>query len=356
MNKVHNAIIEMIPHSRPTIGDDEASVVAEVLKSGLIAQGEEVKRFEDDFVRYMGGGYAAAVSSGTAALHLMLIAMEIGVGDEVVIPSYVCTALLNAVNYVGAIPVLADIDSKSYNLSPMDVGNRVGRRTKAIVIPHLFGESADMDGLSKFNIPLIEDCAQSVGGSYRGRRLGTIGIASIFSFYATKVITTGEGGMVYSSEKELIDLIRDLRDYDGREEYKVRFNLKMTDIQAAMGRIQLEKLDSFIEHRKKIANRYFDNLGSVDLGLPRRDIGHIYYRFPVRLKGEVEAVIESMSTQGILTARPVYKPLHRYLGFNGFPETEAAWKKTLSIPIYPSLTDSQVRLIVKTLEKVLQNT
>lgn len=342
-----------IPHSRPLIGRTEASAVANILQSGQIAQGSEVHRFEDDFVRYLGGGYAAAVSSGTAALHLVLAAMGIGEGDEVVMPSFVCTALLNAVNYVGGVPVLADIDPASYNLSPSDVEKRLSPRTKAIIAPHMFGGAVDMKSLSKFGIPMIEDCAQSVGGDYRGRPLGTIGAASIFSFYATKVITSGEGGMVYSSDKGLIDRVRDLRDYDGRQDYKVRFNYKMTDVQAAIARVQLSKLEAFIERRRNIALQYFDELTAFKLKLPEQKKGHIYYRFLIQPEANIEMVLRAMTAEGVGIARPVNKPLHRYLGTEGFPETEMAWERTLSVPIYPSLTDNQVQTILKILTKSL---
>ena len=174
-----------IPHSRPTLGAGEIRAATAVIESGHIAEGEAAKDFENEFARRLGVGYAVATSSGTAALHLSLLAMGIGVGDEVIMPGYVCTALLNAVSYVGASPVLADINPQTYNIDPDDVKNRLTERTRAIVVPHLFGLPADMESLLALNVPIIEDCAQAVGGFYNGSPLGTLGDVGIFSFYAS---------------------------------------------------------------------------------------------------------------------------------------------------------------------------
>ncbi len=191
--------LSFIPHSRPTLGEDEVRAVAAVIESGNIAEGEVVQRFEKAFARKMGVQHAVAVSSGTAALHLALLAMGIGPDEEVIIPSYVCTALLHAVQYVGARPVLAEIDPLIFNIDPDDVQKRITTRTGAIIVPHLFGAAADLDKLLKLNVPIIEDCAQAVGGTYQQKPLGTFGDIAIFSFYATKVMATGEGEMVTSN-------------------------------------------------------------------------------------------------------------------------------------------------------------
>ena len=200
---------DFIPHSRPTMGEEEVKAVAEVIRSGHIVEGEVVQRFEKNFAEKMGVQDAAAVSSGTAALHLTLLAMGIGPDDEVIIPSYVCTALFHAVQYVGAISVPAEIDPKTYNIDPDDVQKRITTRTKAIIVPHMFGLAANLDRLLNLDVPVIEDCAQAVGGTYHQKPLGTFGQASIFSFYATKMMATGEGGMVTSNSAEIIDCIRD---------------------------------------------------------------------------------------------------------------------------------------------------
>ncbi|MGD9026338.1 MAG: DegT/DnrJ/EryC1/StrS family aminotransferase [Desulfobacterales bacterium] len=185
--------MNFIPHYRPTLGAEEAAAVAAVVKSGNIAEGEVVARFEKAFAEKMGVGHALALSSGTAALHLTLLAMGVGPDDEVIIPCFVCTALLHAVQYVGAKPVLAEIDPATYNIDPSDVQKRISNRIKAIIVPYLFGLAADLDRLLELNIPLIEDCAQAVSGWYQNKPLGTFGAAAIFSFYATKMMAPARG-------------------------------------------------------------------------------------------------------------------------------------------------------------------
>lgn len=339
----------MIPHSRPTIGKEESLQVARVIESGQLAQGAVVEKFEQDFARKIGVRYGAAVSSGTAALHVTLLSMGVGPGDQVIIPSYVCTALLNAVNYVGAEPVLADIDPVTYNLDPDDVKVRLTGHTKAVVVPHLFGLTADMEGLLSLGVPIIEDCAQAVGGMYRHKSVGSLGDAAIFSFYATKVMTTGEGGMVVSDSRELIDRIKGLRAYDKIDAYKIRYNYKMTDIQAAMGRVQLDRLNNLIERRRAIAKKYQQAFETFDLKLPPDDPEHIYYRYVIGLKTDADHRIQKLRAKGIECARPIHVPLHNLLALKGYPQTETAWRQSLSIPIYPSLTDEEIDRVIEVL-------
>ncbi len=342
----------MIPHSRPTIGKEESLQAAKVIESGQLAQGAVVEKIEEEFSRKMGVRYGAAVSSGTAALHVALLAMGVEPGDQVIIPSYVCTALLNAVHHVGADPVLADIDPVTYNLDPDDVKARLTRRTKAIVVPHLFGLAADMEGLLSLGVPIIEDCAQAVGGEYQHKPVGSLGHAAIFSFYATKVITTGEGGMVVSDSRELIDRVKGLRAYDKIDAYETRYNYKMTDIQAAMGRVQLGRLETLIERRRAIAVKYQQALEGFDITLPPDDPGHIYYRYVIGLKTDVGHLIQSIREKGIECARPIHVPLHKLLDLEGYLQTGAAQSHSLSLPIYPSLTDEEVDRVIE----VLRNT
>jgi perosamine synthetase len=349
-----NANSNFIPHSRPTLGQEEIEPVAGVIESSQIAQGQVVHEFERAFAQKMNAKYAASTNSGTAALHLVLLAMGIGEQDEVVIPSYVCTALLNAVKYVGATPVLAEIDPEHYNLDPHDVKRRLTKRTKAVIVPHLFGLAADMEGLLALNVPIIEDCAQAIGSTYRQKYVGTFGEAAIFSFYATKVMTTGEGGMVVSDSKDLMDSVRDLREYDNKDKYKIRYNYKMTDIHAAIGLVQLSRIERFIQRRRVIAGSYDQAFESFDLQLPLREQGHIYFRYVLGLGTDAGSWIRKLQGEGIGCARPVYRPLHQYLGLKGFGRTEKAWKESLSIPIYPSLTEKDVERVIKEVHEHLQ--
>jgi dTDP-4-amino-4,6-dideoxygalactose transaminase len=264
--------------------------------------------------------------------------------------------LLNAVNFVGAAPVLAEIDPETYNLDPEDVKKRLTDRTKAIIVPHIFGLSADLDDLLALNVPVIEDCAQAVGSTYRRQYVGTFGEASIFSFYATKVMTTGEGGMVVSNSKGLIDRIKDLREYDNRDDYKIRYNYKMTDIQAAIGLAQLDRIEMFIERRREIAKSYNEAFDPLGLQLPPQDSSHIYYRYVIGVGVNADPLIQTFRKQGIGCARPVYLPLHRYLNLGGYSRTEKAWEQTVSIPIYPSLTKENTDRVIKKIIKSFKQT
>src|SRR5512143_1781945 len=185
-----------IPHSRPTLDEEEARAAAAVVASGHVAEGPAVAAFEQELAALIGVPHAVAARSGTAALHLVLAAMGIGPGDEVIIPSFVCAALLHAIKYTGAVPVLADIDPATLNLDPRDVEQRLSPRTRAVILVHLFGLAADLPRFLGLGVPIIEDCAHCIGGIHGTRRLGAFGQAAVFSFYATKVIATGAGGMV----------------------------------------------------------------------------------------------------------------------------------------------------------------
>ena len=318
---------------------------AEVIRSGQLASAGKVAAFENAVCARQQVFAAAAVSSGTAALHLTLLALGVGARDEVIIPSFVCSALLNAVRYVGATPVLAEIDPETLNIDPQDVRRRVTRRTRAVIVPHLFGLPAEIFALKKLHIPLIEDCAQALGANIGQHPVGSLGEAAVFSFYATKVITTGEGGMAASQSAGLVEQIQDLREYDQRKEDRIRYNYKMTDLQAAIGLVQLQRLDSFIRRRKAIAERYRQILAPLPVRLPPDRPDHIYYRFVIGLNTDASGWIRRLSEKGIDCERPVFMPLHRQLGLGGYPETERAWGRCLSIPIYPALSDEQVEHI-----------
>jgi len=245
--------------------------------------------------------------------------MGIGEGDEVIIPDFVCSALLNAVRHVGARAVPADIDPQTFNISVDDVADRMTDRTRAIIAVHLFGMPADMDALMSLNVPVIEDCAQSVGGSHKGRPLGGIGHAAVFSFYATKVITSGEGGMILFPAAKTAAQARDIRDYDNHDDDVVRYNCKMTDIQAAIAQTQLGRFDDFIVRRNKIAGRYTDAFSGLDVELPGDAAGRIWFRYVIGLKAgdDVQAWIQNMARHGVACARPVFSPVHRVMGFPG---------------------------------------
>ncbi|MHB9096567.1 MAG: DegT/DnrJ/EryC1/StrS family aminotransferase [Syntrophales bacterium] len=345
----------MIPHSRPTLDHEEAAAVTRVLMSGQVAQGDEVLNFEKALASLIGVNSAAAVSSGTAALHLSLLALEIGAGDEVVIPSFVCTALLNAIRAVSATPIPADINGETFNIDVRDIQRRLTGRTKAVIVPHMFGLPADIREIVALGIPVIEDCAQSLGSRYQGAPTGGFGVLSVYSFYATKVICTGEGGMITADDSRLIDKIRDLRDYDEKEDGCLRYNYKLTDLQAAMGVVQLRKLPALIARRREIASQYDKFLQEYPVSLPVRpqDREQIHYRYIIRTERTRE-LLDGGGKAGIAYRRPVFKPLHHYLDLAGFPETEGAFRSAVSLPLYPALRDAEVRTILQHLQSVLR--
>jgi perosamine synthetase len=345
---------DIIPHSRPSITDSDLKAVASALKSGQLSQGPAVEKLETALAEFIGQKKAAATSSGTAALHLALLALDVKEKDEVIIPSFVCSAVLNAVNYTGATPVIADIEPLAYNISVEAVKKALTEKTKAIIVPHMFGCPAEMDKLSELDIPVIEDCAQAIGATFEGQKVGSFGMLSVFSFYATKVLACGEGGVVLSDAEDLISKIKDLRGYDNKDDYRLRYNYKMTDIQASLGLSQLSSLERFIGKRREIVARYFEEFKDCDFSLPIWKEGkeHIYYRFVIKTKGDATSYLEKFQHKGVMCRRPVYKPLHLYLNLTGLPNTTDAWQKCISIPLYPSLEDKEIEKIINVTEEI----
>jgi len=345
----------MIPHSRPFIDDEDAREVQRVLLSGQLAQDGEVARFESRLASFVGVRGAVAVSSGSAALHLALLALKVGPGDEVIVPSYVCPAVLNAVLHAGAAPVVADIEPATFNLSADDTRRRITPKTRAVIVPHMFGLPADLDALGALGIPVVEDLAMSLGSRRRGRRTGGNGSLAVCSFYATKMMATGEGGMVLGGDEALLADVRDLRAMDEKEEFRIRYNCKMTDLQAALGLSQLRKLAGFIARRREIADLYGDALRRLGLPAPAApgDCEPAWYRYVLMLDGDADPFIEEMKRRGVECRRPVFKPLHRYLRLSGFEASEEAWRRAVSVPLYPALTGAEIETILKALRLVL---
>ena len=342
----------MIPHNKPTPGKEEAAAAARVLRSRWVAQGFEVKKFEDAVCRYLGlpAGHAVAASSGTASLYLTLTALNVRKGSEVIIPSYVCSAVLNAVNMTGATPVLADIEPDTLNISFADVKKKINPTTAAIVVTHTFGMPADVPPFMELGVLVIEDCAQAIGASVGGRSVGITGTVAIFSFYATKMITTGYGGMVASKDEALIERVRDYREFDGRQTYEPRFNFQMSDINAAIGLAQLKKLPAFLKKRAAAAKVYAAVVPADSLWPEQgnKTAKPNLYRILVRTERAKE-LKEFLGKKGVSTIIPIeqFELLHRYLHEDPeqFPESEAAAENLLSLPAYPSLSPAELRKI-----------
>jgi len=344
----------VIAHSRPTLSEEDVGRVARVVRSGHLAQGEEVAAFEGELAPRLGVPAAAAVSSGSAALELALRALGAGAGDEVIVPTYACDALHHAVTRCGATPVLADADPETLGLSPKDAARRRTRRTRAIVAVHPFGLAVGLDELLALGVPLVEDCAQAIGAVADGRPAGSRGALSVSSFYATKLLTTGEGGAV-AGPADHVARVRDARDYDERADLAPRFNYKLTDMQAALGRGQLTRLDAFLARRREIAARYRGALAGVARCRVPADAGarHVYHRFVVRVERPLERVIEELTRRGVSARRPVFRPIHRALGLDGYREAERLWETCLSLPCYPLLTDAEADAVAAALAAAL---
>lgn len=350
----------LIAHSRPTLGAQDARAVAQAVRSGWLAQGARVEAFERKMAAFVGVRGGVAVHSGTAALELALLALGVTRGDEVILPSYVCAAPWLAVRRAGATPKLVDIEPDSYAIDPIQAKKALSKRTRAIIVPHLFGLPADLTRLQALHVPLIEDCAQTLGATEQGRRVGSVGAAAVCSFYATKLLCTGEGGMLLSRKPVILEKARVLREYD-EEPLLVpdSFNRKMTDLQAALGLSQVRRLRQFLQRRKAIAAMYRKALAGADVGLPVVPTGrtHCFFRYVIRLQdgrhSAMEKVMARLERRGVHCRRPIFRPLHQYLKLNGFPESEEAHRTALSLPIYPSMTDRMVARVVAALREEL---
>ena len=360
----------MIPHNKPTINKEEIQSVISVLKNGLLVQGKKIKEFEDNFCRFIGlpDRFAAAACNGTAALYMSLKVLGVCRGDRVIIPTYVCTSLLNAVYLVGAEPIITDVNLQDFNISLNFIKEKKDSNTKAIIVPHMFGTPADIKIMqAEFSIPIIEDCATAIGSYIDDKHVGTLTEIAIFSFYASKMIATGQGGMVVSKNNNLVDEARDFIDFDlgkgkekGKRKYYPRFNFEMTDMQAVLGITQLCKLDSFLEKRKQIAKAYKEicSLKGWDYQKPVKDIFHSnWYRFVIKNDTKkIQSLQKYLKKNGISTIIPIenWELLHNFLGLNksNFSNAERISRETLSLPIYPSLIDEgNLEKVIKILKK-----
>ncbi len=347
-----------IKHSKPFVDEKDIKAVAEQVKSANHATQEKVRQFENQLKQLISQKYAKATSSGTTALHLSLLSLNIKKGDEVIIPDYVCQDVLHAVHHSKAVPVLADI-SDDFNISAKTIQPLITKKTKAIILPHLFGIPVDINPIielaKKYNILIIEDCAQSLGAKFKDNTLtGSKGIISIFSFYATKIISTGQGGMILTSNPKISQNLQQLTTYDKTPEYNISYNYNLTDIQAVLGISQLKKLSFFIRRRKEIAEKYnkaFQNLPIILIdyksGFP--------FRYIIKLKNKQhkDKLKQELNRKNIEAKEPVFKPLHHYLNLpsSKFPNSEKAFNTLLSIPIYPAMTDEEVEYVIENMRE-----
>ena len=343
--------MQTIAHNKPYLDKKDLNAVKKVLSSGWVAQGKVSAVFEKRVSRLLKQRYAKAVSSGTAALHLALLGIGVKKGDEVILSTYTCTALLNAIYYIGAKPILCDIDEFTLGLCKEKVKKKISKRTKAIIVNHAFGIPADIKNILQLGIPVIEDCAQALGSKSLKGPLGSFGDVTICSFYATKMMATGYGGMILTNKRAVHQRILDLTDYDQRSDYKVRFNYGLSDINAALGISQLEKLNTFVKKRQFIAKRYEAALTRTDFYTWSSVKGEKpnFYRFVLGSLKPFPYYIKKLKKKKIHAISPIepYQLLHRYLKQSSkqFPIAEVIARQLFSIPIYPALKPSEVSRI-----------
>jgi dTDP-4-amino-4,6-dideoxygalactose transaminase len=357
----------MIPIAKPFIGDEEIKEVEAVLRSGFIAQGPKVAEFEEKFADYTGTRHAIATSSGTTALHVALLCAGIGKGDEVITTPFSFAATANSVLYTGAKPVFVDIDPKTYNINPEKIEEAITDKTKAIMPVHLYGQPADMDPICKIaedhDLKVIEDAAQAHGAIYHGRKVGSIGDMACFSFYPTKNITTGEGGIITTDDDAFDKDARAIRAHGESERYEhvtLGYNFRMTDIAAAIGVVQIKRLEEFNEKRIENAEYLTEQINSIEGIEPpyvSKNVRHVFHQYTVRVKdGKRDELREFLNNEGIGTGihypRPIYKQkLYEDLGYTAdCPEAEKAAAEVLSIPVNPTLSAEDFGKIVSVLQ------
>jgi len=353
----------MIPAAKPEIGFRERRAVNRVMRSGMLAQGPEVAAFEKEFSAHVAGRESVALNSGTSALHMSMLAVGIGPGDEVIVPSFSFAATANSVALTGATPVFVDVELDHFNADPAAIEAAITPRTKAIMPVHLYGHPADLRAISaiaeKHGLLLLEDAAQAHLASVDGVPIGAWGIAASFSFYPTKNMTSGEGGMVTTPSAEVARAVRVLRNQGMERRYEnevIGFNTRMTDIHAAIGRVQLTKLVGWTAKRQKNAAFLSANLRGVVAPPTADGAVHVFHQYTVRVVDhDRDAFAVELGKRGVGSGVYYPTPIHRLPSFKlelDLPTTEVAATQVLSLPVYPSLTQRQLEAIVEAVNAV----
>jgi len=362
----------MIQLSKPLIGEDEINAVAEVMKSGNIAEGQKVKNFEEYFAKYIGTDYAIAVNSGTAALHISLLAHNIGNSDEVITTPFSFIATANSILHTGATPIFADIDEKTFNIKPESIVEKITSKTKAIIPVHLYGHPSDMNVIMEiaedYNLIVIEDACQSHGAEFNNKKVGSFETGT-FSFYPTKNMTTGEGGMITTNNKNIVKRAKMIRSHGSSKRYFheiLGYNMRMTDISAAIGLVQLQKLDDFNEKRIKNAKYISNKLCNIHgLTIPHIDkrCKHVFHQYTLKINNNIisrEKIEKILSEKEIVTGiyypTPIHKqPFYKKLGYNNsFPISEKLSTEVLSLPVHPGLNSSELNKITETIKEIYE--
>ena len=352
-----------VPIAKPIIGEEEIENVVEVLKSGMIAQGPRVAEFEEKYAEWVGAEYAIAVNSGTAALHVALLSCGVGEGDEVITTPFTFIASGNSILYTGAKPVFADIDLETYTMDPDSIEALINENSKAILPVQLYGQSANMDKINeiaeKHGLIVIEDAAQAHGAKFGEKNVGTLGDMACFSFYPTKNMTTSEGGIITTDDEDLAENAKMFRAHGASVRYhhdEIGYNFRMTDISAAIGLAQLNKIDEFND--KRIENAAYLNEGLKDVDgvvtpYCADKAKHVYHQYTIRVeKGNRDDWVDIINECGVGTGIhypiPLYnQPIYKSLGIEGdCPKAEHAADNVISLPVHPSLTKEDLDRVI----------
>lgn len=370
-------MIERIPMSAPEIDESDIQAVVEVLRSGRLALGCKTIAFEEAVRNYVGVRHAIAVSSGTAALHLIVKSLGLGPGDEVLVPSFSFAASVNVLLYEGITPVFCDIETRTYNLDTSSLEGRITARTKAILAVDVFGHPAEWDALERIaerhGLLLIDDSCEAIGAEYRGKKIGCFGNAAAFAFYPNKQITTGEGGVIVTNDCDLACVARSLRN-QGRgemgswlEHERLGFNYRMDELSAALGLSQLKRIELFLRKRERVAALYNECLGGLPgIRIPYTE-SHVrmsWFVYVITLDEDIDrdAVIESLRQRNI-PVRCYFSPLHQqtYIArradcrCSDLPVTESVARRTLALPFHNQLTTKEIEEVVDALADAVEN-
>lgn len=365
-----------IPLSSPDITESEIAAVTAVLRTSQLSLGPQLQAFERAFHEYVGVSHAIAVSSGTAGLHLCIKALNLGEGDEIIVPSFTFIAAANAIRYERAQPVFVDIDAESLNMSPASIEQAITPRTRAILVVHTFGRPAEMTAIMEIarrhNLLVIEDTCEAVGAEYGGLRAGSFGDAAVFAFYPNKQITTGEGGMVVTRRPELAQRIRALRNqgrYDNADWFQhaeLGYNYRLSEINCALGLAQLQRIESILQQREKVARQYQQSLAKIPcLILPASDVPDSrisWFVYVVRLDASYseedrDAIVAALTHSGIGCGR-YFAPIHlqpAYIAWRNtsLPITESVASRTIALPFFNRLREDEIAHVSNTLHAAL---
>jgi perosamine synthetase len=362
---------QKIPIAEPEIGEEELRNVTEAVKSGWVSsKGPFIEEFENSFSKYIGTEYGIVTSNGTTALHLALVALGIGKGDKVLVPSLDFISVANAVTLTGAKPIFLDSHPDYWCIDPSKIVERIDKQTRAIIAVHLYGHPCDMDKIVKIaadhDLYLLEDCAEAHGAEYRNKKTGSFGIISCFSFYGNKIITTGEGGICLTDDRKLAEKMKILRDHGMNPDRKywhdvIGFNYRMTNLQAALGVAQLRKIDHLIERKRTIARLYAEQLKELPSVTPAPQMPwakNVYWLYSVLVKETLRnKLIDIFEKQGI-EVRPFFYPSHilpPYKSSLQLPVAEELSRKGINLPSGFNLSENHVRRITDLMKAVLNN-